>query len=237
MPEVRHGVAAEGPSGSTDRRGRNAAGPLRNDAADAPVVVGFWCTLCLVAAAIMLVMIPLTVDEVVAMIQFMQRSVKEGKPFWRTFWVGGTVEGEENKDARSPDYGDSVARMPAAMVWGVTMPWNLVQSAAIGLWLMIAPAVLGSTCAAADSDHLIGALVLTIAVIAMAAVVRAGRYLNVLLGAWLGGGTLDSGRIHRPHKVEWHRRRTGADLAEPAAGNDPRAIWRLEPIHVLGFFD
>ncbi|MGE5294413.1 MAG: vitamin K epoxide reductase family protein, partial [Solirubrobacterales bacterium] len=35
-----------------------------------PVVVGHWCTLCLLAAAIMLPMIPLEIDEVVAMMQF-----------------------------------------------------------------------------------------------------------------------------------------------------------------------
>ncbi|MDW7773307.1 MAG: hypothetical protein SCH71_10495 [Desulfobulbaceae bacterium] len=31
-----------------------------------PVVVGHWCTLCLVTAFIMLIMIPFTVDELVA---------------------------------------------------------------------------------------------------------------------------------------------------------------------------
>ncbi|MBW3598083.1 MAG: vitamin K epoxide reductase family protein, partial [Planctomycetes bacterium] len=34
-----------------------------------PVVVGHWCTMCLLAAAIMLPMIPLEVDEVIAMFQ------------------------------------------------------------------------------------------------------------------------------------------------------------------------
>ncbi|HZO91682.1 MAG TPA: vitamin K epoxide reductase family protein [Chthonomonadaceae bacterium] len=150
-----------------------------------PVVVGYWCTLCLAAAAVMLVMIPLTVDEVVAMVQFLQRSVREGKPFWRTFWVGGTLEGEENQDTRSPQYGASVAAYGPAMVWGVSVPWNLLLSAALGLWLMFAPSVLGTHGAMADSDHLVGAVVLTIAVITMAEVVRAGRFLNVLLGLWI----------------------------------------------------
>ena len=37
----------------------------------------------------MLPMIPLTLDEVVAMCQFMHTAVKrDGKPFWRTFWLG-----------------------------------------------------------------------------------------------------------------------------------------------------
>jgi hypothetical protein len=65
------------------------------------------------------------------------------------------------------------------------MPWNLLASAVLGVWLMFAPSVFGTRGAAADSDHLIGALAVTIAVIAMAEVVRAGRFLNVLLGLWI----------------------------------------------------
>lgn len=150
-----------------------------------PVAVGAWCTLCLFTALLMLVMIPLAVDEVVAMVQFLQRSVKAGKPFWRTFWVGGALEGEENKDTRSPDYGAPVADLAPAMIWGVTVPWNLLLSAVLGLWLMFAPSIFGTHGAMADSDHLAGALVVTISVIAMAEVVRAGRYLNALLGIWI----------------------------------------------------
>ncbi len=43
----------------------------------------------------------------------------------------------------------------------------------------------GSQATAADSDHLVGALVVTIAVIVMAEVIRAGRLINVLFGAWI----------------------------------------------------
>ena len=48
-------------------------------------MVGTWCTLCLVTALFMLVMIPLALDEVWANIQFMLRTRREGKLFWRTF--------------------------------------------------------------------------------------------------------------------------------------------------------
>lgn len=51
---------------------------------------------------------------------------------------------------------------------------------------MFAPAVFGTTGRAANSDHLLGAIITTISVIRTAEVVRAGRLLNVLLGgAWL----------------------------------------------------
>lgn len=149
-----------------------------------PVVVGAWCTLCLAAAALMLVMIPFTVDEVVAMGQFLRERVSAGKPFWWTFWVGDTMEGG-GPDERTPSYGASVERLLPAARWGVTVPWSLAACTALGLWLMLAPAVLGSEGRAAASDNLVGALVVTVAVVSTAEVIRAFRFLNVLFGAWL----------------------------------------------------
>ncbi|MFZ6013895.1 MAG: SPW repeat domain-containing protein [Bacteroidota bacterium] len=149
-----------------------------------PVAVGAWCTLCLLTALIMLIMIPFTVDEVVAMIQFMKRSTREGKSPWRTFWVGGTLN-EENKDERTPQYGASLSDLTPAGLWGVNAPWNLLISAVLGLWLMFAPYALGFEDSLADSDHLIGALIITFSVIAMAEVVRYIRFLNIFFGAWL----------------------------------------------------
>lgn len=37
----------------------------------------------------------------------------------------------------------------------------------------------------ANNDHVVGALVVTVAIIAMAEVVRPLRFINVLFGAWL----------------------------------------------------
>lgn len=149
-----------------------------------PVTVDAWCTLCLAAAFVMLLMIPFTVDEVIAMGQFMKESVRNGKPFWRTFWVGDTIEGGQ-KDQRTPTYGSPVLSMWPAATWGVTAPWTLVLSTILGFWLMLAPAVLGSEGAAAKSDNVVGALVITISIIVMAEVARAGRFLNVLLAGWV----------------------------------------------------
>lgn len=132
----------------------------------------------------MLLMIPFTVDEVIATGQFLSQSVRAGKPFWRTFWVGDTIESGE-KDDRAPHYGSPVLKMAPPMAWGVTASWNLALSAALGVWLMFAPAVFGTQGKAADSDHLVGALVVTVAVIAAAEVVRAGRFINALFGAWI----------------------------------------------------
>ncbi|MBW3669777.1 MAG: vitamin K epoxide reductase family protein [Actinobacteria bacterium] len=149
-----------------------------------PVSVGTWSTYALVTAAAMLVMIPLTLDEVAAMVQFVVRKRREGAGIWHTFWFGGTVEGG-GADDRSPRYPATVGAAAQASVWGMTMPPTLLASAAVGIWLMAAPAVLGTAGGAADSDHIIGALVVCIAVVAMAEIGRTLRLLDVGFGAWL----------------------------------------------------
>jgi hypothetical protein len=145
-----------------------------------PLAVGAWCTPCLIAAAAMLVMIPLTLDEVVAMCQFLVQARREGQPFWRTFWLGGTLRDLPVTGSVRPDVVSATA-----MVWGVALPWNLLVSVGLGVWLMLTPSVLGITGAAAHSDHLVGALIVTTAVIAKADVGRAARFLNILFGAWV----------------------------------------------------
>lgn len=149
-----------------------------------PVLVGAWCTLCLAAAAVMLAMIPFTVDEVVAMGQFMVDRVRAGRPFWWTFFVGDTIDGG-GPDGRTATYGAPLGAQIHGALWGVSVPWTLVASAAIGLWLMLAPAVLGFEGQAAASDNLVGALIVTVAVISTAEVIRAFRLLDVLFGVWL----------------------------------------------------
>lgn len=154
-----------------------------------PVAVGTWCTLCLVIAAAMLVMIPLTVDEVVAMAQFLAQAHREGKPFWRTFWMGGTIEGgsretgkDTGKDTRSPRFTAPLKQTIPAATWGLSVPWTLLVSAALGIWLMAAPAAFGTQGSAADVNYLVGALAVVMAVIAMAEVVRTVRFVNILAG-------------------------------------------------------
>ena len=149
-----------------------------------PVVVGEWCTLCLAAAAIMLIMIPFTIDEVIATSQFLRERVRAGKSFWWTFWVGDTMEGG-GPDQRTERYGAPLKPLLSAARWGVTLPWTLAASTVVGIWLMVAPAILRSEGRAADSDTLIGPLIVTVAVISTAEVVRGLRWVNVLFGLWL----------------------------------------------------
>jgi len=147
-----------------------------------PVAVGSWCFLCLLAALAMLAMVPATLDEVVAMIQFLLHARREGKPFWRTFWLGAVIEGGERDDRLTR----SDWSRPQAMLgsW-LTANWRLLLTGAMGAWLMFAPDVFGSTGKASDSDRFIGALIVTFSLIAMAEVARSLRFLNVLFSVWL----------------------------------------------------
>jgi nucleoside-diphosphate-sugar epimerase/uncharacterized membrane protein len=149
-----------------------------------PIVIGTYCTLCLLAALAMLVMIPLTLDEVVAMGQYMQRSVREGRPFWRTFFRGGP-EPNGGVDENCLGFSAALMAQSAAAVRGVTAPWTLAACCLAGAWLMFSRLVLGTGGITANNDHLVGALIITIAVCAMAEVARPLRFLNLLLGLWL----------------------------------------------------
>jgi uncharacterized membrane protein len=155
-----------------------------------PVAVGAWCTLCLVTAVAMLIMIAPAIDEVVAMGQFLVGAKREGKPFWHMFWVGGTLDqyktagpAESAATERWPRR-STAARLVAALDLN-NVPWTLLISAVLGIWLMAAPALLDVTGTAADSNHLAGALVVTWAVIAFGEVARPVRLLNIPTGLWI----------------------------------------------------
>jgi hypothetical protein len=152
-----------------------------------PVAVGAWCTLCLVTAVAMLVMISPALDEVVATAQFLAAARREGRPFWRTFWIGGTLAGHAgSKDpAAEGARGGSIARRIIGAVDLDSVPWNMLVSAAAGVWVMAAPAALGATGAGAASDHVAGALIVTWSVIAFGQIARSARWLNVPMGLWI----------------------------------------------------
>jgi hypothetical protein len=155
-----------------------------------PVAVGAWCTLCLITAAAMLIMIAPAIDELVAMGQFVSGARREGKPFWRTFWIGGTLDQyrpsgpAELRETTEWQQRSITSRIIAALDLK-NVPWTLLMSAALGVWLMVAPAVLAVSGPAANSHHLAGALVVTWAVIAFGEVARPARLLNIPMGLWI----------------------------------------------------
>src|SRR5262245_60707915 len=153
-----------------------------------PVAVGAWCTFCLISALFMLLMVALSLDEVIAMIQFLMQTRRAGKSVWRTFWYGGNALGAQLMPRR-PE-----AMQLREMFSGMTVPWNLLVTAALGAWLMGAPAIFQIHGRAAHSDHVFGALVVSVAIIAFAEVARAARFFNIALAlalivlTWLLGG-------------------------------------------------
>jgi nucleoside-diphosphate-sugar epimerase/uncharacterized membrane protein len=148
-----------------------------------PIVIGTWCTLCLIAALAMAVMIPYSLNEFVAMGQFLVWARKQGKPFWRTFWTGDAMEG--GSDDTSKGLAAPPREQIAQATRGVTYPWTLTLSIAIGVWLTFTRVSFDSFGTMANSDHLVGLLVVTFSIIAWAEVGRAIRFINIPFGAWL----------------------------------------------------
>lgn len=148
-----------------------------------PLAVGAWCSPCLFTAAAMLLMIPLSLDEVVAMVQMVIRKKREGHSAWRVFWLGANLA----DDVPTWEPTRPVTWRPRGMLWGFTNSWSLWLATAIGVWLMFAPASfgIGIEQPAADSDHLVGAMIIVVAIISLAEVARPARFLNVPLGLWL----------------------------------------------------
>lgn len=150
-----------------------------------PILVGYWCFLCLIAASAMLIMVMLTIDEMFAVFQFLHHAVKkEGQPFWRVFFKGSDVRGTKT-DTRTPSFHSSPFTLIKTFHWGVGLPWNLVITAFLGLWMMFMPAIYGFDGIAADNDHLVGALVVVFSLVSFAEVSRAFRFILPLIGLWL----------------------------------------------------
>jgi uncharacterized membrane protein len=56
-----------------------------------PVLVGAWCTLCIITAIISVVMISPAMDELLASMQYLQRVKRSGYSVWQGFWGSPVV--------------------------------------------------------------------------------------------------------------------------------------------------
>ncbi len=150
-----------------------------------PIVIGTWCTLCLIAAAAMLLQVPYSLDEIVATGGFLWRKKQEGAPVLRILFTGDTDDGERDAAAKD-EFGQSPPALVKDMIGGgLTTPWNLLAAIAIGIWLMFTRLTLGAEGGMANADHLIGSLVVTTSVIALAETARPLRLLNIGFGTAL----------------------------------------------------
>lgn len=149
-----------------------------------PIVIGTWCTLCLIGALAMLLQIPYSFDEILATLQFLKERRKQGKPLWYTILRGDAMEGGK------ADYSDDFEQPAGAVVRemlvnGLTVPWTLLVSTGIGIVLMFTRLLFDASGAAANSDHIVGSLVVTVSIMAWGEVARPLRFVNMVFGAWL----------------------------------------------------
>ena len=63
--------------------------------------------------------------------------------------------------------------------------WAQLINAVLGLWLMVAPAILGFDKIIADNNHVTGPIIATFAITAIFECTRPVRWFNILAGAWL----------------------------------------------------
>lgn len=150
-----------------------------------PVAVGAWCTLCLGTATISLLMIPLTLDEVLATLQMMgQEKRQRGVPYSRSLWFGGTMEGGKVEEMKDPTR--LLERTGSDMIRDIfSRPLNLAVIILLGIWIMASPTVLEIGGGLVNNNYVIGALIITFAVIAMSDIARTLRFINIPFGLWL----------------------------------------------------
>jgi uncharacterized membrane protein len=135
-----------------------------------PLAVGAWCGWCLVTAIATLAMIPFALDEIAATLELLRRVHRRGGSWWRALWSGaedGEAAPAEPRRARAYP------------------PWTLALVAIAGGWMMLEPAILGTSGAVAGSAYVAGALLIAIAVIAVSEVARAVRLLAPAVALWL----------------------------------------------------
>ncbi|MDQ1921563.1 NAD-dependent epimerase/dehydratase family protein [Massilia pseudoviolaceinigra] len=149
-----------------------------------PIVIGTWCTLCLIGALAMLLQIPYSFDEILATLQFLKARRRQGRPLWYVMLRGDTMDGG------SADYSDNFeapigAILREMLLSGVSVPSSLLASTAIGVALMCTRLLFGTADEAADNDHIIGSLIVTFSIMAWGEVARPLRFANIGFGAWL----------------------------------------------------
>lgn len=141
-----------------------------------PLVVGTWCSLCLLTAACMIITIPLAMDEVLASLQYLRYRGK--KPLLALIFQGGNCP-DAKEDKRTPLLNDSFKNIGKASLWGVSFPWNLCITPLLGILLMSAPSWMSIRGTLFDLDPILGAFVVIVSVLSWAECTRKIRWLNV----------------------------------------------------------
>ncbi|MGK4004006.1 SDR family oxidoreductase [Sorangium sp. So ce1036] len=88
--------------------------------------------------------------------------------------------------------------------------WGSILSAAVGIWLMIAPAALDYGAPASTSDRIVGPLLATVGLVALFEVARPLLWVNLALGLWLVAAPWALGF---PADARWNSLACGAAVA------------------------
>lgn len=155
-----------------------------------PLLVGAWCSLCLLAAFCMLLMCMLTLDEVVAVSQLLYKAYKE-KHFFRTFFMGTYPDGVSD-DPQTEKFPPAPFEFFKEMLRGVSFQPYLVGSTFSGMFFMLSPFLFGVGGLMSDLCHTFGALIVVISILSMAEVGRVIRKINHVFAVVLVIGTLFS---------------------------------------------
>lgn len=150
-----------------------------------PILLDTWCTLCLIAAAAMLVQVPYAFDELVATADFLYKRKKAGRPLLKILFVGDTDEGAGDNRPEDDFEQSPLVLIKKMLSDGVSFPWNLLLCLLIGVWLMFTRLTLGATAGMANADHLLGSLIISVTVISFAETVRPLRLINLVFAVAL----------------------------------------------------
>ncbi len=143
-----------------------------------PLAVGAWCGWCLITALIMILMIPLGIGEFAAGLYFVYEGLKKKRPLIHLLLHGEKAGGKVvTADFHRPKRKFSLP--------GVTIPWNLVLSALLGLWVIFSLQIFPMPLSIANGDYIAGPLLFAFSIFAMAEVIRALRFVNLLFALWL----------------------------------------------------
>ncbi|WP_454754602.1 vitamin K epoxide reductase family protein [Cupriavidus necator] len=149
-----------------------------------PIWIGTWCALCLIGALAMLLQIPYSFDEILSTSQFLKDRRQQGKKWWYVLVRGDSMDG--GSADTSDNFAASAGTVVRAMLFsGVSLPWTLLASCAIGVTLMCTRLLFEASGLAVSNDQVLGALVVTFSIMAWGDVARPLRLVNIGLGVWL----------------------------------------------------
>jgi uncharacterized membrane protein len=142
-----------------------------------PLVVHAWCTICLITAFAMLLMIMFTIDEVAACLQLLRRGRKAGIGLGKLLFHGLSENKSDLRDPLDVPLNSTLRKIMSVMFLGCGVPLNLLATSLLGVLFVALPGLLHFTGPLADADHVLGALIVVASVIAMAEVARKLRHI------------------------------------------------------------